>query len=250
MPFHDEGFGYDVFGLHPPAVERALRAAMPLYRHYFAVESHGIENIPMQGPAILVANHGGILPIDAAMLWTDVTHQTRRYLRIIADRFIPRLPFVSTLFARTGVVSGTHANVRRLLERVELLAVFPEGVTGPAKHFRDRYELQDWRVGHAELAIRYQVPVIPVAIIGAEESWPVLLRLHWKLFGAPYLPIPMAPLPLPVRFRIHYGRPVELHREHPPADADDPACLAAAAAQTRLAVADLVRCGLTARNRA
>jgi len=248
MSFHDEGYGYDLFGLHPPTVDRALRLAMPLYRHYFAVESNGIENIPTQGAAILVANHGGTLPIDGAMLWTDVMHGTDRYVRLIADRFVPRLPIVSTWFARAGVVSGTHANVRRLLERGELLAVFPEGVTGPAKPFRDRYELQDWRVGHAELAIRYRVPIIPVAIIGAEESWPVLVRLHWKLFGAPYLPIPAAPLPLPVRFRIHYGRPIELHRDHPPTDADDPACLATAAARTRRAVADLVLSGLTARD--
>ncbi len=248
MGFHDEGYGFDTFGLHPPTVARVLRAAMPLYRRYFAVQSCGHENIPTSGPAILVANHGGILPIDAAMLWTDVVHRTGRIVRTIADRFVPALPIVSTLFARTGAVSGTRANVRRLLDRGELLAVFPEGVTGPAKPFRHRYELQDWRVGHAELAIRYRTPIIPVAIIGAEESWPVLLRLRWKLFGAPYLPIPMAPLPLPVRFRIHYGRPVELHRDHAPDDADDPACLAAAAATTRRAVADLVLHGLTARD--
>jgi 1-acyl-sn-glycerol-3-phosphate acyltransferase len=248
MPFHDEGYGYDVFGLHPPTVRRVLRATLPLYRHYFAVESHGVENVPTTGPAILISNHGGILPIDAAMLWTDVVHRTGRYLRVIADRFIPQLPFVSTLFARAGAVSGTRANVDRLLDRGELLAVFPEGITGPAKQFRDRYALQDWRVGHAELAIRHRVPIIPVAIIGAEESWPVLLRLRWKLFGAPYLPVPVAPLPLPVQFRIHFGRPVELHRDHPPADADDPVCLAAAAARTRSAVAGLVLDGLAARD--
>lgn len=247
MRFHDEGFGYDVFGLHPPTLQRALRAAMPLYRHYFSVESHGIENVPVRGAAILVANHGGVLPVDAAMLWTDVLHRTDRCVRMIADRFVPRLPFVSTLFARAGVVSGTHANVRRLLERDELLAVFPEGVTGPAKPFRNRYELQDWRVGHAELSIRYQVPIIPVAIIGAEESWPLLLRPRWNLFGTPYLPIPRAPLPLPVRFYIHYGEPVVLHRDHPSADADDPACLTAAAAQTRMAVEQLVVHGLASR---
>lgn len=248
MRFHDEGFGFDIFGLHPPTAKRVLRAALPVYRHYFAVESQGHENIPVDGGAILVANHGGMLPIDAAMLWTDVVHRTGRYARMIADRFVPRVPFVSTLFARAGVVSGTHANVRRLLDRGELLAVFPEGVTGPAKPFRQRYELQDWRVGHAELAIRHRVPIIPVAIIGAEESWPVLARLHVRMFGAPYLPIPMAPMPLPIKFRIHYGTPVELHRDHAPTDADDPACLAAAAATTRRAVAELVLQGLTARD--
>jgi 1-acyl-sn-glycerol-3-phosphate acyltransferase len=147
---------------------------------------------------------------------------------MIADRFIPLLPFVGTIFARTGVVAGTHANVEMLLARGELLGIFPEGTTGPAKPFTDRYELQAWRVGHAEHALRHGVPVIPVAILGAEEAWPLLLRLPWKLFGAPYLPIPMSPLPLPVHMTIHYGAPIELH-----GDADNPNVVDAAARTVR-----------------
>ena len=231
MKFYDEGHGYDLFGLDPRVVELALRAGMPIYRRYFRVESSGIEQLPARGSAILAPNHGGTLPIDAAMLWLDVTSRTGRVLRTIGDWFIPRLPFVSTFFSRTGVVAGTHANVRALLERGELLAIFPEGVTGPAKPFTERYHLQEWRVGHAEHAIRHRVPIVPVAIIGAEEAWPVLARLPWRLFGAPYLPIPFTPLPLPIQIKIHYGTPIELR-----GDADDPHVVDAAATQVRRAV--------------
>lgn len=244
--FHDEGFGFDLFGLHPPTADRIAHAALPLYRRYFKVESDGIENIP-EGGAILVANHSGVLPIDAALLWLDVVHRTGRYLRPITDRFVAMIPFVSSVFARVGAVSGSHANVRHLLERGEIIAIFPEGVSGPAKPFRDRYHLQQWRVGHAELAIHHRVPIIPVAIIGAEESWPVLRRLRLRLFGAPYLPIPMSPLPLPVPIHIHYGPPIELHQRYTPGDADDPAAVAAAAAETREAVTRLIDRGLADR---
>lgn len=231
MQFFDEGHGYDLFGMQPRAVERALRAGMPIYRRYFRVASSGIENIPADGAAILVPNHGGTLPIDGAMLWMDVTSRTGRVLRLIADRFIPLLPFVSTIFARTGVVAGTHANVRHLLERGELLGIFPEGVSGPAKPFRERYHLQEWRVGHAEHAIRHRVPIIPVAILGAEEAWPVAVKLPIRAFGSPYLPLPFTPLPRPVPIRIQYGKPIELH-----GDADDPHIVAAAALRIRHAV--------------
>jgi 1-acyl-sn-glycerol-3-phosphate acyltransferase len=235
MQFFDEGHGYDLFGLTPGAVDRALRVAAPFHRHYFRVTTRGTEHLPSRGGAIFAPNHSGMLPIDAAMLWFDVTARTGRVLRTIADRFIPRLPFLSTWFARTGVVAGSHTNVAHLLERGELVAIFPEGVTGPAKPFFERYHLQQWRVGHAEHAIRHEVPIIPVAIIGAEEAWPVLARIPWRMFGAPYLPIPLTPLPLPVRIEIHYGRPIELA-----GDADDPHVIAAAALRVRRAVEELL----------
>lgn len=247
MLLHDEGHGYDVFGMHPPAVRRALRWLSPAYHRYFRVRSHGHANIPASGPAILVSNHGGILPVDAAMLWCDVALHTERVLRPVADRFVPLLPIISTLFARGGVVSGTRANVRHLLEQGELIAIFPEGTTGPAKPARERYKLQDWRVGHVELALRYHAPIIPVAIVGAEESWPMLARLNLPLFGAPYLPIPRSPLPLPVPFELWYGRPIELHAGLARSAADDPALVATNAARTRAAVEALLERGLASR---
>jgi 1-acyl-sn-glycerol-3-phosphate acyltransferase len=246
-PFHDAGHGFDVFGLRPPYLARVVELARPIYERYFRVDSTGIEQVPARGATILVANHGGLLPIDAAIMCLDVVFRTDppRIPRAIADHFVPRLPLISTVLARLGVVSGVRANVRCLLERGELIALWPEGVSGPAKPFRDRYRIQAWRVGFAELAIRYGAKIVPVAIIGAEESWPLLTKLGSRAFGVPYVPIPMAPLPLPVRYHIRYGAPIE-----PPqraADADDPGVVQRLAADARRAVERLLATGLASR---
>lgn len=247
-PFHDAGYGFDVFGLHPPSLASAVELSRPIYESYFRVDSAGVEHIPASGPVILVANHAGFLPVDSAMLCLDVLRRSEppRIPRAVADHFVPRLPLVSTLYARLGVVSGTRANVRHLLERGELVAIWPEGVTGPAKPFRDRYRIQDWRVGFAELAIRYRAPVVPVAIVGAEESWPVLAKLRGlRVFGVPYLPIPAWPVPLPAHYHLRYGAPLRLGRE--PAEATDPGIVAAAALEARGALERLIAETLRAR---
>jgi 1-acyl-sn-glycerol-3-phosphate acyltransferase len=244
-PFHDGGYGYDVFGLHLPAVDEATHATRFLYERYFRVSSSGIEQVPDFGPAILIANHSGVLPIDAALLFLDVVRKSPRIPRMIADHFVPKLPLLSTLFARVGVVSGTRANVRHLLEHDELLAIFPEGVTGPAKRFRDRYRLQSWRVGFAELAIRHRAPVVPVAIVGAEESWPLAGKLDVHVFGSPYVPVPATPLPLPAHVHLRYGAPLILGASA--GDADDPHAVEAAAALVRERLGVLVDDVRTAR---
>lgn len=241
--FHDAGHGFDVFGLHPPALASAVAASAPIYERYFRVQSHGAERIPADGPAILVANHAGVLPVDAALLCLDVLRRTDppRIPRAIADHFVPRVPIIATAFARFGVVSGTRANVRHLLERGELLAIWPEGVTGTSKRFRERYHLQKWRVGFAEHAIRHRAPVVPVAILGAEESWPLVGRLPGvHAFGAPYWPIPLVPVPLPIQYHIIYGAPLHLDHGHIAAEADDPEVVAAAAERVRKALQQLV----------
>jgi 1-acyl-sn-glycerol-3-phosphate acyltransferase len=140
-----------------------------------------------------------------------------------------------------GMVGGARNNFRHLLECGELPLVFPEGVPGMKKGFRRRYQLQTWRVGHVELAIRHRVPIVPTAVIGAEEAWPLLARIdsfHW--FGAPFLPIPLVPLPLPVRCHVHYGEPIALHERFTPAAADDPDAVGAAAEAVKQAVAALI----------
>jgi 1-acyl-sn-glycerol-3-phosphate acyltransferase len=242
-PFHDAGHGFDVFGLHPPSLAGVVEATAPIYDRYFRVNSRGAEHIPAEGPAILVANHSGTLPVDAALLCLDVLRRTEppRIPRAVADHFVPRMPFVSTLCARFGIVSGTRANVRYLLEHDELLAIWPEGTSGPAKRFRSRYRLQRWHVGFAEYAIRYRAPVIPVAIVGAEESWPLAARIRRvHVFGAPYWPIPLVPLPMPAHYRIRYGTPIHLDHDRVAADADNPEIVADAAAQVRAALQQLV----------
>ncbi len=250
IAIEDEGHGYDLFGMSARGVEAGLALCRPLYERYFRVDSHGAENIPATGAAILAANHSGLLPLDAMMVYADVLRHTQppRVPRPIADLFVARLPFVGTTFARSGVTSGARANVKRLLAQGQLLLIFPEGTPGIGKGLSRRYQLQDWRVGHAELALRYRAPVVPVAIIGAEEQWPQLARLdRLHPFGAPFLPLPLTPLPLPVRNHIHYGPPLRLHELFAPEQADDPVTVERAAALVKAEVERLIAEGLAAR---
>jgi len=245
----DAGHGYDRLGMHPDWIRMGVGLLDGFYSKYFRVESHGIENIPHEGAGILVSNHSGMLPIDAMMLYLDVVQNTYppRVPRMVMDTFVPKLPFVSSLFARTGAVSGARGTVRRLLSDGELLGIFPEGTPGISKPYRDRYQLTPFRVGHAELALRHRCPVIPAAVIGAEEQFMQLARLDVHPFGAPFLPLPASPVPLPVRYRIHYGEPIELHERFPDADADDPSVCRAAADVVQDAVQKLVDHGVAQR---
>ena len=221
-----------------------------LYERYFRVSSYGAENIPKTGAAILASNHSGTLPIDGMMLWTDVVRNTDppRVPRAVADYFVPMLPVIGTLFARSGTVAGSRGNVRQLLNAGNLMMIFPEGVPGIGKNFRDRYRLRRFREGHAELAIRHRVPVVPVAIIGAEEQMPQIARIEGvSLFGIPYLPITLTPFPLPVHYHIHYGEPISLHEDYRRPQADDPEVVAEAAARVQAAVQDLIDEGLAQR---
>ncbi len=248
LAFRDEGHGYDAFGLHPAHVALGLAITAPFYDSWFRVISRGIEHVPVRGAAILASNHAGTLPLDAMMIWTDVLRRTTppRVLRPVADHFVPSIPWVGTLFTRGGMVGGSRGNARALLEAGNLLLVFPEGVPGIGKPYSQRYQLQEWRVGHVELAVRHGVPVVPVGVVGSEEQMPQVGRIPLpRALGVPYLPIALTPVPLPVRYHIHYGAPIRFDLRTD--QADDPAVLTEAAAQVKAAVQDLLREGLAQR---
>jgi len=244
-----QGRGYDCFGANAAGSELALAATKPLYDRWFRVDSRGIENVPDEGATIIAANHSGTLPFDAFMLHADVLRYSSppRLPRSVMDRFVPQLPFFGTLVARGGGISGSRRNVEHILETGQLLIVFPEGTVGIGKPFRDRYKLQEWRAGHAELSLRFRAPVVPTAIVGAEEQMPLLGRIDsLQLFGAPYLPIPITPFPLPVRYHVRYGEPIRLHEEFP-GDPRDPTRIKAAAQRIKDAVQALIDQGLAER---
>lgn len=247
----DAGHGYDAFGANREWIGFGAGTMRFLYDYWFRVQSQGASNIPSSGPAVLAANHSGTLPFDAAMVWMDVLEHTSppRLLRPVLDHFVPLLPIVGTYFIRGGAVGGSRANVRALIEAGEVLLIFPEGVRGIGKPFKSRYQLQTWTVGHAELALRHRAPVVPVAVIGAEEQMPQVARIQKgaKLFGAPYIPVTATPLPLPVRYHIRYGAPIPLHERFDPERADEPEVLAAAAEEVKVAVQALIDEGLEAR---
>lgn len=248
LHFRDAGHGYDAFGMHPDFVALGSALTRPLYRQYFRVKSEGHERIPDLGPAVLAANHSGSLPIDGMMIWADVVEKTEpaRIVRAIADHFVPALPFLGTLFARGGMIGGSRGNVSAALESGELLLIFPEGVPGIIKPWKDRYQLRPFRVGHAELAIRHRAPIVPIGVVGAEEQLPQLTqsRRLGKLFGIPAVPIPATPVPLPVRYYLWYGEPINVQDRYVPEQADDPAVVQAVAEEVQAAVQALVNKGL------
>ncbi len=250
LQYHDAGHGYDTFGLHPDVVALGEALLGPIYDRYFRVSSYGCaEAIPVSGPAVIASNHSGALPIDGAMIWLDVLRHTTppRIARAVADHFVPMLPIIGTFFARGGMVGGSRGNARVLLEAGELLLVFPEGVPGIAKSFKNRYKLQDWRVGHVELAIRHSAPVIPVGVVGAEEQMPQIGRIPIQFAGAPFIPITLTPLPMPVHYHLHYGEPIRTDRDYKPEHADDPSAVREASARVKAAVQALVDKGLAER---
>ncbi len=212
-------YGVDPFGFDPQYIKRYIGAAAWIYRHYFRVQVFGVQNVP-SGRCFIIANHSGQLPFDAAMITLGVflEREPPRYIRSMVERFVPSTPFVSAFLARCGQILGTPENCRRLLEAEEGILVFPEGVRGLNKTWRERYRLQRFGTGFMRLALESGTPIVPTVVVGAEEQAPSLynLRRLGKLLGFPALPVtPLHPwipglglMPLPTRYRIYYGEPL------------------------------------------
>lgn len=208
-------FGTDEFGFDPELVKLVAPVASWFYRHYFRVEAHGLENIPEKGRFLLIGNHSGQLPFDAFMIGTacllEAPHP--RMMRSMVERWSAELPFVSHFFVRTGQVVGDPATCRRLLENDEAVLVFPEGARGISKLFAQRYQLERFGHGFMRLALETRSPIIPVAVVGAEEQAPAVYDIKplAKLLGFPAAPIifpQIVPLPLPVKYHLWFGPPM------------------------------------------
>lgn len=242
-------FGVDPFGYDPESIKLIAPLAVWLYRHYFRCECHGLERIP-EGRFLLVANHSGQLPFDAMMIGTAVLLEAPkpRLLRSMVERWSAELPFVSSLFVRMGQVVGDPEVCRRLLEQNEGVLVFPEGARGISKLFVQRYQLTDFGHGFMRLALETKSPIIPCAVIGAEEQAPAVADLKplAKLLGFPALPIvfpQLVPLPLPVKYRIWFGEPMHFEGD---ADEDDEV-VGAYVKQVKHTIQRMIQQGLEAR---
>jgi 1-acyl-sn-glycerol-3-phosphate acyltransferase len=223
----------DDFGLDPAFENRFRPIAEFLYQRYFRIRTLGITHVPSSGRCIIVANHSGTLPLDGLMLRTAfrVEHPAARELRWLAEDFLFYLPFAGVFMNRVGAVRACQENAERLLGKDGLLAVFPEGVQGIRKLFAERYRLQRFgRGGYIRLALRMQAPIVPCAIVGAEETNPLLYRLEYLagLVGLPYIPVtptfpllgPLGLVPAPSRWTIRFGEPVSLEGYGPQAAED------------------------------
>jgi 1-acyl-sn-glycerol-3-phosphate acyltransferase len=224
----------DEFGYDPVYELKVLPLFDFLYEKYFRVEVHGVENVPSEGRCLLVANHSGTLPLDGVMLRLAVRreHAAHREVRWLAEDVIFHFPFLGSFTNRMGAVRACQENAERLLDHEALLAVFPEGLKGIGKLFRDRYRLQRFgRGGFVKLGLRTSTPVVPVAIVGGEETNPMLTRVEYltRALGIPYVPItptfpllgPLGLLPAPTKWKIFFGEPVDLASYGPEAVEDE-----------------------------
>ena len=223
----------DGFGFDPEFTERIKNVALWFYRNYWRVEVDGVVNVPAHGRALLVANHAGIIPYDGAMIRTAILaeHPHPRHARMLVVDWAFALPFTNMLLIKTGNVLAHPDNATALLERGELVGVFPEGVKGASKSYRDRYRIRRLgRGGFVQVALRTGSPIIPVAVVGSEEIHPVIADLQpmARLLGLPTLPItPTFPwlgiaglIPLPSKWLIAFGRPIEVAQFGPGAAED------------------------------
>jgi 1-acyl-sn-glycerol-3-phosphate acyltransferase len=216
---NDLGFGYDQFGANREVLFNTYAVVKTFYEKYFRVESFGHENIPATGRAIIAANHSGTLPLDGMMIGIDIVKHVDppRLMRAVVDRFAAALPYVGEFLARCGQVIGTRRNFQELLENDEIVAVFPEGAKALGKLYSQRYKLYPFNMGFVELALTYKAPIIPVAVVGAEEQMPVLSNLEplAKALGFPYIPVTptILPVPFPSRYRIYYGEPLHYYKQ-------------------------------------
>ncbi len=227
--YHEDEWGFD---------EQFAEAVFPafelLYERWWRVRADGVGNVPSHGRALLVANHAGSLfPFDATMMTMALMkeHPLPRWPRFMVLDWAFLLPFVSAFIRRCGGVPASPHNATQLLERDELVMVFPEGVKGTGKPFSERYRLRRFgRGGFVEIALRTGSPIVPVAVVGSEEIYPMIAdsRLLARATGAPFVPItPTFPwlgalglVPLPSRWRIEFCEPIDVS-DHGPEAAED-----------------------------
>jgi 1-acyl-sn-glycerol-3-phosphate acyltransferase len=248
---HPNETGVDPFGFDPGTARYVLALSAFLHRFYFRTEVHGIERVP-SGRVLVIANHSGQIPLDGMMIGTSLMLDAEppRFPRSMVERWSAELPFVSVLFPRCGQVVGSPENARRLLENEEALVVFPEGSRGISKTFEHRYQMVDFGLGFMRLALETGTPIVPVAVIGAEEQLPAVANLKplAKLLGMPAFPIiPQMlvglPFPLPTRYRLWFGEPMTFQGDPD----DDDAVIAQKVATVKQSIQSMLHHGLKER---
>lgn len=207
-------YGYDAWGTHEKGIAYSMPAAKFLYEKYFRVEAFGLENVPKDGRVLIIANHSGQLPLDGVLigyaLYTNPNGS--RLPKAMIERFFPTVPVIGRVLNRIGAVVGDADNCRRMLQDEQAVIAFPEGVGGASKVFSKRYQLQKFGKGFVHLAMQNNTPIIPVGVVGCEESIVSLSDFKGigKLFGMPTFPL-VVPMVWPTKVYLHFGAPIQFN---------------------------------------
>lgn len=212
IPFNE--YGVDPYGISKSYLGPSFTGLKFLFRHYFSVESYGIENVPPRGRVMLVGNHSGGIAVDGAMVVASqfLEMNPPRLAQGMAEKFLNKVPFASQLTNRCGHLTGLPEHAERLLADERMLMVFPEGARGTAKLFKERYSLVHFGTGFVRLAMKMKTPIVPFAFLGGGEAVPTISNAVslGKLLGVPYIPITpwLLAVPIPAKLEIYYSAPM------------------------------------------
>jgi 1-acyl-sn-glycerol-3-phosphate acyltransferase len=212
IPFNE--YGIDPYGISKHYLGPSFTGLKVFFKHYFSVESHGIENVPRRGRVMLVGNHSGGIAIDGAMVVASqfLEMDPPRLAQGMAEKFLNKVPFASQFTNRCGHLTGLPEHAERLLADERMLMVFPEGARGTAKLYTERYSLVHFGTGFVRLAMKMKTPIVPFAFLGGGEAIPTISNAVaiGKLLGVPYIPVTpwLLPVPLPVKLEVYYSAPM------------------------------------------
>jgi 1-acyl-sn-glycerol-3-phosphate acyltransferase len=223
----------DEYGFDEEVTQRFFMASLrPIAQKWFRIDVRGIENIPTDGGALVVSNHSGTIPVDGLMTMVTINDHTGRNLRPLGADLVFKMPIVSALARKGGATLACNEDAERMLRGGELVGVWPEGFKGIGKPYADRYKLQRFgRGGFVAAALRTGVPIVPLAVVGAEEIYPLVGNIPSlaRLLGIPYIPItpffpllgPLGLVPLPSKWLLEFGEPIRTD-DYDEGAADDP----------------------------
>ncbi len=239
--------GYDPWGFNNESVKLGFSLTKHLYEKYFRVQASGVEKIPAEGPVLLIANHSGQLPIDGLLIAYALASREEkpRIPRAMIERFFPTVPYLGNLLNEFGAVLGDPINCAKMLANDEAVIVFPEGVRGSGKLYRDRYRLMRFGNGFMHLAMKYRATIIPVGVVGCEETIPAIANIKplAKLLGVPYAPVAL-PAILPAKVYLNFGDPMVFDDTEIPEEE-----VTERVEQVKAAISELIDKGLTERKR-
>lgn len=212
LPWNE--FGIDPYGISKKYLGAYFTALRFLYRHYFSVESHGLEHVPRRGRVMLVGNHSGGFALDGIMVIASMFFDMEppRVAQGMAEKFLNKIPFASQVSSRLGHLTGLPEHAERLLGDERMLIVFPEGARGTAKLFNERYSLVQFGTGFVRLAMKMKTPIVPFAFLGGGEAVPTIANAVTlgRLMGLPYIPVTpwLLAVPIPAKLEVFYSEPM------------------------------------------
>ena len=249
---------YDHFGMDKDYIDAFSRTLFTfLERYYWRIEVDGFQNVPRQGRAMLVGVHRGFMPWDGVMALHLMARRIGRYPRFLVHPGLLRFPFLFNFIRRLGGVIACRENADYLLERDEMLGMFPEGVRGAFSLYRAAYRLGKFgRDEFVKMALRNHAPIVPFVTVGSAEVFPILKKFEWKwwkrLTDWPCLPItptfPLLPLPLPSKWHTQFLKPIHIEDRYPPEAAGDARIVRAISQEVRELLQESID-GMLARRR-